>query len=82
MQTCPECGKQTEGVNHNGRGPRCAWCWARLPVGATEALPEGAAMVVAVEKETPTRSHPVEGPEYSPPAQAEARPEIKKKGKG
>lgn len=28
---CPECGEQTEGRNHNGRGLRCTACWELLP---------------------------------------------------
>ena len=28
---CPTCGKQTEGIDHNKRGLRCTFCWARLP---------------------------------------------------
>lgn len=28
---CPECGKQTEGRDHNKRGLRCTSCWALLP---------------------------------------------------
>ena len=28
---CPECGKQTKGRDHNNRGLRCTFCWARLP---------------------------------------------------
>jgi len=28
---CPNCGEETEGRNHNGRGLRCTFCWALLP---------------------------------------------------
>jgi len=33
---CPACGKQTEGRDHNKRGLRCTFCWARVP----DELPE------------------------------------------
>lgn len=29
--TCPTCGKQTKGRDHNKRGLRCTSCWALLP---------------------------------------------------
>ena len=28
---CPTCGRQTKGRDHNKRGLRCTFCWARLP---------------------------------------------------
>jgi len=41
---CPVCGEQTKGIDHNGRGLRCTFCWARLPV------PEPASRVAVPEK--------------------------------
>jgi hypothetical protein len=37
MQTCPECGKQTEGINHNERGLRCTNCFSLLPAHAEDS---------------------------------------------
>lgn len=28
---CPDCKRWVNGINHNGRGLRCEYCWAELP---------------------------------------------------
>lgn len=45
---CPKCGRETEGVNHNGRGWRCTWCWTALarPEPEAAARAEGPALAV------------------------------------
>lgn len=35
---CQACGRDAKGVNHNGRGPRCEYCWALLPPPAQVRL--------------------------------------------
>jgi hypothetical protein len=74
MQTCPHCGKQTEGVNHNGRGLRCTFCFGRL-------IEPGQGENVTAQL-TGEREPASTGPEYSPPAKKEAEPEIDYSSKG
>ena len=45
---CPVCGEQTTGIDHNGRGLRCTFCWALLPAVVDAKTPEPAPEVVAV----------------------------------
>ena len=45
---CPECGEDTKGIDHNGRGLRCTACWELLP--EPEPAPE---VVVVPEKPKP-----------------------------
>lgn len=74
-QTCPACGKQTEGVNHNNRGLRCTFCFGRL-IEPGQGENVTAAAQIAGEREPST------GPEYSAPAKKEAEPEIDFSNKG
>ena len=71
-QTCPQCGKQTEGVNHNNRGLRCTFCFARL-IEPGQGENVTAAAQIAGERE-PVAT----GPEYSPSAkkEKEVKPEV------
>jgi len=53
---CPVCSEQTTGTNHNGRGLRCTFCWALLPVVVDVTTPKPAPQVVAVpEKKEPAK---------------------------
>ena len=55
---CPACKKETEGRNHNKRGLRCTFCWARLP----DELYEQPGLPAQV------RPKPKRGPEAGPGA--------------
>lgn len=74
MKTCPGCGKQTEGVNHNGRGLRCTFCFARLIEPGQGDPSTGSGLAAAQIASEPK-------PEYSPPPAKEVEPELEK-GKG
>lgn len=54
---CPTCGKQTKGRDHNNRGLRCTFCWARLPDDASLEPPQ-----------PPKLPKPKRGPEAGPGA--------------
>lgn len=79
MITCPTCGKQTEGVNHNGRGWRCTFCFARIPEPAQPATGVSGSWIPAQQPEQEPEPEPRQyGPEYSPQAKAELKPEPEK----
>lgn len=52
---CPNCGEQTEGINHNGRGLRCTACWVLLSneLEPTILTFEPETLIVTDEPETP-----------------------------
>lgn len=72
MITCPNCGEQTEGVNHNDRGWRCTNCFTRLPAKLEAEVHKKAE--AKAEAEAKQAAAPVK-PEYSQPYRSGLRPE-------
>lgn len=56
---CPECGEDTKGRDHNGRGLRCTACWTKLPDVEDAKTPKPAPNVAVPEK---TKAPPAKKP--------------------
>jgi len=55
---CPECGNNVNGVDHNKRGLRCEWCWARLPAVQPEPEPKQTPKLKPEPKAKPKAARP------------------------
>lgn len=55
---CPTCGKQTKGIDHNRRGLRCTFCWARLPDELPKPKPKARAKPKPKAKAKPKAKKP------------------------
>lgn len=56
MATCKHCGKESEAVNHNGRGWRCRNCWERWEPMSVDMPAETAQAPGIPEPETPAKA--------------------------